>query len=302
MARAHRWFRHACTLIAAVGISAAPRISAQPEPACAGSSPAQTLPLAATNAPLSIVGLEGLFDTFPSLDSNRADCVALIETEDAPDIREDIKKPGGLWKVRRLVARITALSDANCFLFHYTQLKRDTFACRPHVKAIVLRAWKKPRHDESREELYALIRGTKIPMIGFCGGFHQIYYAYGGEGTPLRRLRPGEKDPNPAYNPGVFKEWGPTKIKITARDPLLDGFGESLVLHEMHAFQCSRLPQEFINMAETDECHIQIIKHRDKALYGTQSHPEVYDDSVQDGKRLLLNFFKIAGLAGNLSR
>jgi len=261
----------------------------------------------ATNSPtasadLSIAGLAGLFDTLESLDAHKADSVVLIETEDAPDIRENIKKPGGLWKVRRLTARMTALSGADCYLFHYSQLKRDTFVSRPQVKALVLKAWKLPRLSKDREELHAMIRETPIPMIGFCGGFHQIYYAHGGNGGPLRNLRSDEKDPNPKYNPGIYKEWGPTKIRIIRRDPLLDGFNDALVLHEMHAFQCTSLPAEFVNLAETDECRIQIIKHREKALYGTQAHPEVYDDHFQDGKMLLLNFFKIAGMKGNISR
>lgn len=251
---------------------------------------------------LSLDGLEGLFDTLSSLDANKADCAVLIDSEDAPDLREDLKKPGGLWKVRRLAARITALSGVNCYVLHYTQLKRDAFTSRPQVKAIVLKAWKDPKLLNAKDELHALIRESRIPMIGFCGGFHQIYYAHAGMGGPLRKLRPDEKDANPKYNPGIYKEWGPTKIRITAPDPILDGFRDELTLHEMHAFQCTRLPEEFINVAETDECRIQIIKHRDKPLYGTQAHPEVYDENFQDGKKLLLNFFKIAGLSGNISR
>lgn len=293
--RLNRLIRPASIAVWLACCSIAPNLGQAAQEACATNTPA-------ASADLSIAGLEGLFDTLEGLDAHKADCVVLIETEDAPDIRENIRKPGGLWKVRRLVARMTALSGANCYLFHYSQLKRDTFASRPQVKALVLKAWKIPRLSKEREELHALIRETPVPMIGFCGGFHQIYYAHGGNGGPLRNLRSDEKDPNPKYNPGIYKEWGPTKIRITRRDPILDGFDDALTLHEMHAFQCTSLPAEFVNLAETDECRIQIIKHREKALYGTQAHPEVYDDHFQDGKKLLLNFFKIAGLNGNISR
>lgn len=39
-----------------------------------------------------------------------------------------------------------------------------------------------------------------------------------------------------------------------------------------------------------------MIKHRDRLLYGTQFHPEAYDEAHLDGKKLLQNFFRLAGV------
>jgi len=54
------------------------------------------------------------------------------------------------------------------------------------------------------------------------------------------------------------------------------------------------MPKGFMNMASTTECRVQAIKHRQKPIYGTQFHPESYDDQHQDGKTVLNNFFRIA--------
>jgi GMP synthase (glutamine-hydrolysing) len=64
----------------------------------------------------------------------------------------------------------------------------------------------------------------------------------------------------------------------------------------MHAWHIAKLPPEFDVLAATDECPIQAIKHKTRVLYGTQFHPEQYDDEHTDGKTILRNFFTIAGV------
>jgi GMP synthase (glutamine-hydrolysing) len=54
------------------------------------------------------------------------------------------------------------------------------------------------------------------------------------------------------------------------------------------------LPAELELLASSKECKVQMIKHRDRPLYGTQFHPEIYDDEHPHGKTLLQNFFRLA--------
>jgi GMP synthase-like glutamine amidotransferase len=49
-------------------------------------------------------------------------------------------------------------------------------------------------------------------------------------------------------------------------------------------------------LASGDECGIQAMKHGRRIIYGTQFHPENYDDRHLDGKIILQNFFRIAGI------
>lgn len=251
-----------------------------------------------------IHGFEGLYDTLDRLDKETASCVVLVDLSDPSGVAASLAKPGGLWRLRWLQARLTALSGLDCCCFHYTQLKRDSLE-KPVVKAIVLRPPSPSgmlKCEAAREELWAMIRESKIPMIAFCGGFHQVYMAYGGKCGDMRRLKPGEADPNPKYVPGFLKEWGFCPVKVVKRDPLFEGLGDEVVMLEQHVSECKQLPDEFELLASTDLCRVQAIKHKTRLLYATQFHPEGYEESRMDGKQLLLNFFKTAGVTGNISR
>jgi len=49
-------------------------------------------------------------------------------------------------------------------------------------------------------------------------------------------------------------------------------------------------------LAVNDACPIEAIKHKQRLMYGTQFHPEQYDDQHLDGRVILRNFYKLAGL------
>jgi len=312
-------------------------------------SAAFSLAVAGESAPATnpIKGFEGLYDSLEMFEKETASCVVLIDLTDPSELPRILAKPGGMWRLRRLAGRLTALSGLDCCCFHYTQLKRDSLE-QPKVKAIILRPPAPSgllKCEAAREEIWAMVRESKVPMIAFCGGFHQVYLAYGGKIADMRRLNPGEPrsnpnqpnpvaqglprlergepDPNPKYAPGRLKEWGFCKVKVVKRDPLFEGLGDEprscpapgtmghsnqsqdrgeLDMLEQHVSECADLPAEFELLASTDVCRVQAIKHKSKLLYATQFHPEAYEEGHMDGKKLLQNFFKIAGVTGNISR
>jgi GMP synthase (glutamine-hydrolysing) len=181
-----------------------------------------------------------------------------------------------------------------CLVVHYTQITRHDLD-RPNVEAIVLTAWKVMKSAERREEIAGLIRETKVPLIAFCGGFHQLYLAYGGKSHIMRCLKPGETDPNPQYMPGLYKEWGIGTVRIVKRDAIFDGLPDLLLMPERHYAQCVVLPDVSELLASSDECRVQMIKHKTRLLYGTQFHPEIYDSEHPHGQMLLSNFFRLTG-------
>jgi len=281
-------YRLATVVGIAVAMSGPPWMTAASSGAEPSGSPAE-----------AIRGFQGLYDNVARFCEEPAPCVVLIDPSDPSAVAQSLTHAGGLFRLRRLECRLTALSGLDCFCFHYTQLKRDTLD-RPNVKAIVLRAPSPSgvlKCESAREELWAMLRETKTPTIAFCGGFHQVYSAFGGQCGDMRRLRPGETDPNPAYQPGWLKEWGFTKINVTRNDPLFEGLGREVTMLEQHVSECKRLPHEFEVLASSDRCPIQAIKHKSRPLYATQFHPEAYEEEYLDGKQLLLNFFKIAKVA-----
>jgi GMP synthase (glutamine-hydrolysing) len=96
------------------------------------------------------------------------------------------------------------------------------------------------------------------------------------------------------YMPGLYKEWGIGRVRVVKRDPILDGLPDELLMPQRHYAQCVALPDLFELLASSDECRVQMIKHKDRLVYGTQFHPEIYDAEHPHGRLLLSNFFRLA--------
>lgn len=246
--------------------------------------------------PELIRGIEEVFDRPAELAGANGPLVCILDTEHPDTVREKLRQaPIAQYKCRVLQRRVKEITGLPCVLVHHAEVTCKEFE-RPNLRAILLMARARAIEKQLDQELFALIRQTKVPMIGFCGGLQIIVQAYGGKIDYMRKLKPGESDTNPKYQPGMFKEWGFLPVRAIKSDPLLDGLPEPMIVKEMHAWQVVDLPAEFEVLAETAECKIQIARHRGRPLYGTQFHPEAYDAQHTDGRKLLENFFRIAGV------
>lgn len=270
--------------------------------------------LTTPGAEFSLAGTGDLFEGWDRFTTNSPPTVVLINTQDTSELREQVKQAGGgtrilrrkigpdnsamphgLKKVLLLRDRIEELSGIACLLVHYTQITRRDLE-KPNIKAIVFTAWK-PREDKFHEqEMAELVKLTSKPFIGFCGGHHFVYLTYGGKSGVIRKLQPGERDPAPKYYPGYYKEWDFMPVRVVKRDPLFDGLPDEIIVPQRHYAECKQLPPEFELLASSAECKVQAIKHRQRPVYSTQFHPEMYDDEHSHGKLLLQNFFRLAGI------
>ncbi len=117
-----------------------------------------------------------------------------------------------------------------------------------------------------------------VPVLGFCLSHEIIAVAYGGR---IKKL--------PEYH--NRKEW----ITLTATtDPIFSGLvGDKLYLQKQHAYHVTRLPEDFIRLGYSKDCPYEIIRHKDKPIYGFQAHPEV---SGTDGYKLMDNFMELCGV------
>jgi GMP synthase (glutamine-hydrolysing) len=113
----------------------------------------------------------------------------------------------------------------------------------------------------------------------------------------MRKLRPGEPDWHDSYRPGYFKEKGIHAVEIVKRDPLFAGLPRKMLLPEAHYCEVKKLPPGFSLLATNANCRIQAMRCDERPIYGVQFHPEAWTDHYQDGKRIMTNFFRIAGLA-----
>jgi GMP synthase (glutamine-hydrolysing) len=118
----------------------------------------------------------------------------------------------------------------------------------------------------------------------------------------MRRLAAEETDINPKYSPGFLKEWGFSKVRLLTRDPIFDGLPQEIQVLQQHVSECKQVPDQFEVLASSVVCPIQVIKHKTRLIYATQFHAEAYDNDHPDGKRILQNFFRIAGINGQTHR
>lgn len=239
-------------------------------------------------------GIEGVYDDLQEL-RRPAPLVCVIDTQHPDTIRQKMKEPAGYFYAPKMRRIVTELSGLRCVVVHYSQITRCDVD-RPNVKALMILARSHTMGKACDDGLFALIRKTRIPTIGFCGGYQIIAQAYGAKVDFMRDLRPGEADTNPDYSPGKFKEWGFQSVRIVRDDPLFQGIKGEVVVREMHSWEIKELPDVFDVLCATDACKIQAIKHREKVLYGTQFHAEHYDDAHPDGRTIIENFFRIAGI------
>lgn len=214
--------------------------------------------------------------------------------------------------------KLEALSGQPCIVQRYCGVTLEGLAALD-IRALVIggNATGFDKYDESvLAELHRIIRAAEWPIIGFCGGHQQIAAAYGAEHGPMRLLYPGEPDLTNLSGPGYLKEWGFMPVSVVAEDPILDGLGCAPVFLEMHYCEVRQLPAGFRLLASTPDCRVQLMRRDDRPVYGTQFHPEGYtewpdderselvnviyprgyDRAAPDGRRLLENFFRIAGL------
>jgi acetyl esterase/lipase/GMP synthase-like glutamine amidotransferase len=239
---------------------------------------------------------EKLYDRPQRLASLTKPVICLVDIQHPELIRRQLQTlPHPLQEARPAVLRerLKSLSGLDCLVVHQSEI-RPADLDRPLLKAILFGGRSKTASRMLDEAFHPLIRTTRIPMIGLCGGCQLIGSAFGAKTIPLRKLRAGETDPNPKYHPGQFKEWGFLPVKVVHSDPLFAGLPAEIVVREMHAFQMSEPPRGFRLLASTAECRVQAIKHDTRNVYGVQFHPEAYDAEHPHGQILLKNFFRIA--------
>jgi GMP synthase-like glutamine amidotransferase len=204
-------------------------------------------------------------------------------------------------KVRRQRAMVLEdIAGIPCEAILYTDVSLE-LARQKNVKAIGISGnttdWE--FYDfKTFEPLFEIVKSGEVPTIGFCGGHQLIGLMYGSECGAMRKLRAGETDPG-GFAPGWFKEVGYMPVQVVQGDPIFDGLGKEPVFFESHYWEIKQVPPGFELLASTENCKVQTIRSSNLAVYGTQFHPEVNSAEHRDGRKLIENFFRIAGVLGS---
>ena len=119
-----------------------------------------------------------------------------------------------------------------------------------------------------------MVRELELPILGICLGHQLMARAYGGE------IATGQKGGYAAI-----------QVKILDEDEILKGIGPTTSVWASHADEVTKLPPDFIQLARSDVCEVEAMRHKSKPLFGVQWHPEV--SHTEKGDELLENFFRV---------
>ena len=124
---------------------------------------------------------------------------------------------------------------------------------------------------------FVAMMNFEVPILGLCLGYEIIAVAYMG------KIRKMEK----------YQKKLQTVRILQPDDPIFRGLiSREVVLRKQHQYQVTKLPPGFVKLGESEACDIEIIRHREKPIYGFQSHPEV---SGVNGFLIMRNFLTMCG-------
>ena len=119
------------------------------------------------------------------------------------------------------------------------------------------------------------LKNADFPILGICAGHQYIARYYGGK-----------------VEPSKIPEFGKVELTLLKnKDALLDDIPKKSIVWESHNDEVISVPNNFIHLGRSNNCEIQIIKHKNKLIYGLQFHPEV--EHTEYGVKIFKNFIEL---------
>ena len=110
-----------------------------------------------------------------------------------------------------------------------------------------------------------------FPIMGICAGHQFMARFFGGDAKPSK-----------------IPEFGKIELKLLKNDEeLFKGMPKKSIVWLSHHDEVTRLPKDFERLAESKDCKIQAMKHKNKPFYGLQFHPEV--EHTEYGEQIFNN-------------
>lgn len=208
------------------------------------------------------------------------------------------------WHVTRFEA---ASKGVPCLVIPYYHVNSALMA-QLNPQTVLMSGFARSFQQYKVSEFYPVVdwlMETEKPILALCGSHQLLGFAFEKNlrhvsqlsDQPMRHLRPGEPVTNPDYHPDFYMERGFYPVELTQEgriDPLLQGLGNAPHFCESHYCEIKQLPKGFELLGSTPECKIQVMRHKKRVLYGTQFHPEDYNERFNAGKQLLENFFALS--------
>jgi GMP synthase (glutamine-hydrolysing) len=176
--------------------------------------------------------------------------------------------------IKKFKRQFLAEQDFDYVFFDHNQ--PITLSAKTKIKGIILSGGKgNPYEPLNLTSNFVALMNFDVPVLGFCLGHEILAVAYRGR---IKRL------------PEYYVKKIPIKI-TKPEDPIFDGLNKSEVLFSRrHSFHVAELPNSFESIATSELSENEIIRHKEKPIYGFQAHPEV---SGKDGIHIIQNFLRI---------
>ncbi len=198
--------------------------------------------------------------------------------------------------------RLEEISGDHCLIVHYDHVTSELLD-ELSTQAVIVGGHYTVLQNYDRKDLAgleAILRDVTRPTIAFCGGFQLMAELHGANMVPIDPSNPCPETPSP---PGpdadilvqdLMQERGFLPVHVLDPQPLFTGLAPHPIVYQLHSWTLDAPPGGFRVLAMSDLCDVQSIAHEEMPLLGTQFHPELYDDTHQDGRKILENFFKFA--------
>lgn len=118
------------------------------------------------------------------------------------------------------------------------------------------------------------IESIDLPVLGICLGHQLIAKTFGGQVAQ-----------------GAAGGYADIEVEIVEEDDILRGLGPKTSVWASHADEVVKMPDNFIQLARSQICEYEAMRHIERPIFGVQWHPEVAH--TEKGEQLLINFLEI---------
>lgn len=191
--------------------------------------------------------------------------------------------------------KLEELSGESCLIVHYERLT-PLLVQNVGAKAVLIsgnRTEFQFYEEEKLAGLRAIFREATLPTMGFCGGAQMMAETFGSKAAAIDPTEVGNMMDGDSWKERTH-EYGFLPINQTQYHPFFDGLEQSFVVMEAHYWEIKQIPDGFVNYAETAVTPLQFLAHQSLPLFAVQFHPELWDETHQDGRLFLQNFFEYA--------
>ncbi len=172
----------------------------------------------------------------------------------------------------QLIARRIREFDVYCEIHPFNKDLTD-FDSRP-PRGIVLSGGPKSVNDEDAPGLNKHIYQWEVPILGVCYGLQLLAH----------NAIPG------SVEKAERREFGRSELIVDSDKDLFSNIPQESIVWMSHGDHIKELDSSFEVIGHTDNAHVAAVRHKERAVYGVQFHPEVVHTVY--GKQILENFIR----------